>query len=153
MTRLKLICMFALICAFTIQCNKDDDGDGIQFSPNMSCIVNSEDFNTSLIEILAGNNIVTITATDGLREISLLLETPVSEGLTVPLDGSTISSANFSDNVSNVQYISDSGSLTVTRYDATTGEMEGNFQFHGIEFLGTAQCNVINGIFAAQVPQ
>ena len=146
-----LFLLFALsMCIF--QCKKDDPDDDMEFNPNVTCIINSLDFNTNLIEVFTGQNAVQIVATSGQDVLSLQIELPISEGQVVSLAGTGISQAVFEDNTNQIQYISDDGTLNITRYDQESGEVEGAFQFHGIEFFGSAECNVINGQFMALIP-
>ncbi|MEM7161106.1 MAG: DUF6252 family protein [Bacteroidota bacterium] len=142
------------ISLLIVQCKKDEDQDDMEeFNPHISCIANSVDFNTNQLEIFPGQNALQIIGTSGSETLTLQIENPQIEGATVLLDGTTISSAVFEDLNNGIQYLSDDGSLTISRYDTTTGEMEGSFQFHGIEFFGSAEINVINGSFACIVPQ
>lgn len=135
-----------------VQCKKDNPDDESEFNPSVMCIINSIDFNTNLIQVETGPNATQITATSGQDILILQIESPLSEGQVVSLAGTGISSAVFQDNSNSIQYISDDGTLSITRYEEESGELEGSFQFHGIEFFGTAECNVINGQFMAIVP-
>jgi len=146
---------FFLLLAFAIcivQCKKDEPSEDTEFNPSLTCIINSIDFNSNLIEVFIGQNAVQIMATVNQDVLSLQLEMPLNEGLVVPLDGTTISQAVYEDNINGIQYISDDGSLNITRYDEVSGELEGTFQFHGIEFFGSAEANIINGQFMAIIP-
>ena len=139
---------------FIVHCKKDEDsGEMEEFNPHISCIANSIDFNTTQLEIFVGQNALQVIGTTGSETLTLQIENPLVEGATFLLDGTSISNAFFEDLNNGIQYLSDDGSLIINRYDTTTGEMEGNFQFHGIEFFGSAEINVINGSFACIVPQ
>ncbi|NND76831.1 MAG: hypothetical protein HKN39_01450 [Flavobacteriales bacterium] len=137
---------------FLFSCEKDsDDPMDTEFSPSVRCIINSTDVQTNLIEIVPGNNVFQINANFGDSQMTLQMQNPPSEG-SYPLDGTTNDQIVYSDNFNNVEYISDDGSITISRYDEATNELEGTFQFHGIEFFGAGEINVIDGQFSAIMP-
>lgn len=132
-------------------CKKDGDMEDAEFSPTVRCIVNSIDFQSNLIQVDIGNNAIQFTANAGDKILTIQIETPLAEG-TYPLDGTTISQAIYSDTSNNTEYISDDGNITISRYDAVFKEVEGTFQFHGIEFFGSGEIFVIDGQLSALMP-
>jgi len=146
--------LFVLVLTISIvQCKKDEEPDEMmEFNPHVSCIINSVDFNTSQLEIFQGQNTLQIVATASESVLTIEIENPLEEGLTLPLDGTTISRAVYEDLNNNVVYISENGSITLNRWDEMSRELEGTFQFQGIQFFGPAEINVINGSMACFVP-
>lgn len=145
-----LILLFSVPLLFS-SCEKDADLDDMEFSPTVRCIVNSIDFQSNLIEVNLGNNAIQFSANAGDKILTIQIETPIAEG-TYPLDGTTISQAVYSDISNSIEYISDDGSIMITRYDPVSKEIEGTFQFHGIEFFGSGEIFVIDGQLSALIP-
>ena len=147
----KPIIAIVLTSLFLFSCEKDGNTDEVEFSPTVRCIINSSDFQTNLLEIIPGSNVYQIKANFGDSQMTIQMQNPPSEG-TYPLDGTTNDQVVFTDNFNSTEFISDDGSISITRYDDVTNEMEGTFQFHGIEFFGAGEINVIDGQFSAIMP-
>ena len=147
----KFIPFILISCGLVLMsCQKNDTNpDEEAFPVEMNCIINSIDFFTNNVLAITGSNVIQISGSSAETRVILYVEIDAAPG-TYPLDGTTNYAGFVEYIIDNTTFTSDDGFLIIDEKDDMAGEMSGSFQFHGTEFLGYAEVDVIAGTFSTE---
>ena len=146
----RLVLLLAAMPLILWNCEKDDPPpDDEEFPVEMTCIINSIDFATNNVIAVTGSNVIQVTGEAGDTRVVLQIEIDGTPG-TYSLDGTSNYSAFIEDILNNTTYLSDDGFLIIDEKDDVEMQMSGSFQFHGTEFLGYGEVDVIAGTFSSE---